>query len=448
MKKNTLICILTAFLITLFICLIFIIPAINNRISTDEIQLEHLITDKSVEISEAISIPVNQLYTVASYIERNNGQLDNIEDFAATIFNNKYIRNLIIAPDCVVKQIYPDTEENKKVIGLDYYKDTSEGNREAILAATNRELLLAGPFTTVVGDKALSGRLPVNLTSEDGEVTFWGIISITLKYPEILNNINFDSLSKQGYTYELWHINVDTCEREVINSNGVINSDSNYIDKEISVLNAKWHLRLSPLPKWYDYTETWIYISLTASISFMVAIMFKKNIELNDIKHKLEIMVDYDNLTKIYNRHGLFRNLENNIKRSEEFLVYFIDLNDFKGINDKYGHNTGDNVLTEFVHRINLHIDSDKLFARMGGDEFLLLQLAPSTKEEMDEFWKKIYKEFEAPIVKVKNEDIYLTFSKGVASYTPDKDVLDDVIAKADKMMYKEKDIFHKKHKI
>lgn len=122
MNKTTFIWALTAFVLTASICLLFIVPAINNRISTDEIRLEHLITDKSTKISEAISIPINQLYTVASYIERNNGKLDNIEDFAATIVNNDYIRNLIIAPDCVVKQIYPDTEDNKKVVGLDYYK--------------------------------------------------------------------------------------------------------------------------------------------------------------------------------------------------------------------------------------------------------------------------------------------------------------------------------------
>ena len=155
----------------------------------------------------------------------------------------------------------------------------------------------------------------------------------------------------------------------------------------------------------------------------------------------------YDSLTNIFNRHGIFHKLKNHIN-NKEFLIYFLDLNNFKSINDKYGHDIGDDVLIEFVRRINLHVDSDKIFGRMGGDEFLLLQLTSSSQHQMDEFWKKVYKEFETPIIQVNGEDVFLTFSKGVATYTPNKDIIDDVISRADKMMYMEKKEFHKKQNV
>ncbi len=428
------------FVLTLSACILLIVPAINNRISSDKIRLDHLITDKSMKISEAIWIPINQLYTVSAYIERNDGNLDNIEDLAATVVKSEYIRNLIIAPDGVVSQVYPDTEDNRAVIGLDYLENTTEGNREAAIAAANRELLLAGPFTTVVGDKAISGRYPVFLTDENGSKYFWGLISITLKYPEVMSTTNLDSLSEQGYIYELWHINVDTEEREVIMSNGVITEDNNYIDKAIKVLNADWYLRLSPIPEWYQYLETYIYIIISIIFSVLVAVMVQKNMLLRQIKKKLEMMVHYDHLTNLLNRQGLFHNLDIMVKTNKDFIIYFLDLNYFKQINDEYGHALGDKVLAGFARRVSRHIDESMLFARMGGDEFIIIHVvAPTTEEKMNTFWKKVYKEFEKPIATVGKAKIHLTFSKGSARYCVDTDILDDVISKADDQMYIEK---------
>lgn len=441
-KKNNMFWAAITFLITFFICLLLIIPAINNRISTDRIRLEHLITDKGIKISEAISIPVNQLYTVASYIERNNGSLNNIEDLAATVVNSEYVRNLIIAPNGIISNVYPEIEEHKQLIGYDYYDKSHEGNTEAIIAAFSKKLLLAGPFTTVVGDKAISGRLPVYLPDEMGNEVFWGILSITLKYPLVMESTNIDTLTEQGYTYELWHNNTDTGKREVIMSNGVIDDNDKYIDKSIQVQNADWNLRISPIPKWYQYTETWTYILLSIVISIMVSFIVLKNRELGIVKKELELLVHYDSLTKVLNREGLFHNFKKIIKLKKKFMIHYIDLNNFKQINDIHGHATGDEVLVEFAQRFNKHINNGLFFSRIGGDEFILVNIIDSSSEQkMADFWDTVYKEFEAPISSVNDEELYISFSRGTASYSPDLDNIDDVISKADRHMYQEKNI-------
>ena len=402
--------------------------------------MEHIITDKSKEISEAISIPVNQLYTVASYINRNNGDITYIEDLAYTVVDNEYIRNLIIAPDGIVTKVFPMTEDNKNVLGLDYNMDISQGNKEAILAAKEEELLLAGPFTTVVGDKAISGRYPVILTDEEGNSFLWGILSITLKYPEVMNSINFDSLSEQGYIYELWHTNVDTGEHEIILSNGEIKERDSYVERKFDVLNAEWYLKLAPIPKWYQYIESWIYLLLSLLISITVALMVRKNIQLNLVKKELEVIVQYDSLTKILNRQGLFNKLNELIKNNIKFLIYYLDLDKFKQINDMYGHDTGDYVLKEFSRRVSLHLDENHIFARMGGDEFIVVSIEKSSVDnKMDDIWNKIYEDFKKPILKVEGEEIYISFSKGVASYLLETDKLHEVISKADQDMYLKK---------
>lgn len=444
MNRKSSILVVIAFFATFSTCLLFIVPAIKSRITTEQIRLEHLITDKSKKISEAISIPVNQLYTVASYIEQKNGNLDDIEDFAATIVNNEYIRNLIIAPGGIVTKVFPDTEDNRNVLGLNYNENTSQGNREAILAAEKKELLLAGPFTTVVGDKAISGRYPVVLKDARGKQYLWGIISITLKYPDVMTSTNLDSLSKQGYTYELWHSNVDTGEHEVIMSNGNIDEKSNYVEQKINVLNAEWYLRLAPIPQWHQYMETWIYLLLSLIISASVSIMVKKNYQLKLVKKQLEITVQYDPLTNVLNRQGLFSRLDTLIKYNKKFLIYYIDLNNFKQINDRYGHDVGDSVLREFARRVSLHTNDSHLFARMGGDEFVVVHVEQdSLNKNIDNFWQLVNEEFEKPILEIKGKDLHISFSKGSASYSSETDSLDEIISKADREMYMEKKATH-----
>ncbi len=91
----------------------------------------------------------------------------------------------------------------------------------------------------------------------------------------------------------------------------------------------------------------------------------------NDVK-KLSII---DSLTGLYNRRYLYLNLENlmnELKRGEcYFLIVFIDIDNFKEINDLYGHNTGDKVLRWFSSLLKTNLREVDIIARYGGDEFI-----------------------------------------------------------------------------
>lgn len=396
-------------------------------------------TDNTMQINKAISTPINQIFTVASYIQRHNGDVSKLDDLAEAIVDGNYVRNLIIAPNGIVTQVFPNTADNHNVLGLDYFSDSSEGNREAVIAIQTQQILLAGPFTTVVGDQAISGRLPVFLADHNGNKVFWGLVCITLRYPEILEGTRIDNLKEQGITYELWHNNVDTNERQIILSNGVIAENTRYIDEPVGLLNAEWYLRLSPLLHWYEYLQTWAYLSVALFISVMMALLIKKNNDLEQSKESLETMVYYDPLTKLLNRQGLFSHLHHPVKKLECFQVNYIDLNRFKQINDKYGHATGDLVLSEFARRITRHIDDSYLFARMSGDEFILIVADTVDAAAQQIFWENISGEFETPITTDQGEDIYLTFCRGTAEYAGSESQIDSVISMADKQMYLEK---------
>ena len=97
---------------------------------------------------------------------------------------------------------------------------------------------------------------------------------------------------------------------------------------------------------------------------------------------KMEIDASRDSLTGVYNRNRLFSDMEDAIRNEEKFSIVFMDLDSFKGVNDKYGHMTGDEYLRHFS-RINTWIFKEKgKVYRFGGDEFAVLCKSEYTDEE------------------------------------------------------------------
>lgn len=427
-----------AFLITMVICLIIIVPAVNSTIESDKAHLELMISDASAHISEAITTPINQIHTIAAYIQNTDGDFTNFNRFAQTVVGSNYVRNLIIAPGGVVSQVYPDNIYNHSVLGLDYYSDSSQGNREAASAAETRSLVLAGPFTTVAGDEAISGRLPIYLPDQYGKKQYWGLVSITLHYPSVLDDCNLQELGDMGYSYQLWRTNVDTGERQTILSGGPTYRPDCYMEQTVEIYNAQWHLSMAPLHQWYEYRETWIYLATALLISLMMALLVWKISALRNAKVELEDMVHRNALTGLPNRKGLYTQLETLHQNKEPFLLSFLDLNFFKSVNDRYGHAAGDLALAQFAHRVEQVLFKDHIFAHISGDEFVLVFTGSCASQEYDAQWDAIYTQLAQPLV-FDGNDIFITFSKGTAAYPQERDSIDGVMMLADERMYQDK---------
>ena len=149
-------------------------------------------------------------------------------------------------------------------------------------------------------------------------------------------------------------------------------------------------------------------------------------------------MAEFDELTGIYNRRKLNNLLTyhiNEFKRYiKKFSIIFIDLDDFKKINDTYGHAIGDKVLQKFVQITKDNIRDVDIFARWGGEEFILL--LPNT--DIDDAYivsEKIRKSIEN-----YHDNLigFFTVSLGVSSITVD-DTEESIVEKADKALYRAK---------
>ncbi|WP_321311871.1 ammonium transporter [Halarcobacter sp.] len=161
----------------------------------------------------------------------------------------------------------------------------------------------------------------------------------------------------------------------------------------------------------------------------------EQNSKLSTSNKNLHKKAFFDTLTKVLNRAGLFERINKNFL-SKEYCVAIIDIDKFKSINDTFGHDIGDSVLKELSSLISSKVRTDDLFARWGGEEFVLI-LDTNNLAIAQSISEKIRKEVESfHFTKVKN----VTVSMGVSSFRNNEQEFDDVLKNADKALYEAKE--------
>ncbi|MFL0266588.1 sensor domain-containing diguanylate cyclase [Candidatus Clostridium radicumherbarum] len=157
------------------------------------------------------------------------------------------------------------------------------------------------------------------------------------------------------------------------------------------------------------------------------------------IQSKLKYMANFDELTGLYNRRLFKEHLTSEylkiMRYKTEGCLVLIDLDNFKVINDNYGHNVGDRALKLFANVLRENIRKTDVYARMSGDEFVIL-FVNCNKANAIERMESIRK----VAIKTKIENIPLGFSYGICSIEADSNLnSDDIFGIADKEMYLDK---------
>ena len=149
-----------------------------------------------------------------------------------------------------------------------------------------------------------------------------------------------------------------------------------------------------------------------------------------------------DDLTKISNRRGFISLAQNSInlcaRQETPVSLVFLDLDKFKPINDQFGHAEGDHALITFADLMRKSFRDSDVFARIGGDEFVVL-LTNTEKDHAAEIVARFRGQVDAYNTQAKR-GYDLCFSDGIVSMLPDQDSLvDDLLREADVLMYEKK---------
>ncbi len=154
----------------------------------------------------------------------------------------------------------------------------------------------------------------------------------------------------------------------------------------------------------------------------------------------LEEAAFYDPLTGAYNRRFIIEYINEELRKSKrlksEFSILLVDLNDFKKVNDRYGHEAGDRALKIVIRELRHALRDYDLIARWGGDEFLIVLPAEKGSEVL-EVANRLVADFS-----VRYEDVTITLSVGYACFPQDADTLEKLIDIADERMYHSKKMY------
>ncbi|MGN2369812.1 diguanylate cyclase [Clostridium cagae] len=157
-------------------------------------------------------------------------------------------------------------------------------------------------------------------------------------------------------------------------------------------------------------------------------------------QYKLMISSTLDKLTGVYNRKYLEKAfcdlIDDSYSKGRLFSLIIFDIDDFKGVNDRYGHQTGDEVLIKLTQEVKNCLSKEDVFVRYGGEEFIIL-LPDKNEDEAYLFSEKIRNKVDC--AKILGEKRKVTISLGISVYLKHSSNSEDLIKMADQALYTSK---------
>ncbi|GGY66865.1 GGDEF domain-containing response regulator [Cellvibrio zantedeschiae] len=164
--------------------------------------------------------------------------------------------------------------------------------------------------------------------------------------------------------------------------------------------------------------------------------------ELYESHQRLRTLAENDSLTGLANRYYFDESLRTAIPRAnrlnDQLALLFLDLDNFKIINDSMGHDAGDQLLKEVACRLLHVVRNGDIVCRLGGDEFAILAHNFESQEPVIQLAERILEDLRRPII-IKNTEQYISASIGVATYPDAGNSAGDMLKAADLAMYRAK---------
>lgn len=189
-------------------------------------------------------------------------------------------------------------------------------------------------------------------------------------------------------------------------------------------------------------------VLVIGAISFGAVLMFSKLHHRNEMsrlqyENRLYYLANNDSLTGLANRNFLLDRMRQVLararRRESRFAVVFMDMNNFKMINDEFGHASGDELLREIARRFKECTREEDTVCRYQGDEFIVLLEEVSHDDETRYIQTKLRECLEAPFL-INGHAVYASVSIGIAVFPDDGESVESLLHVADQNMYREKE--------
>ena len=409
MKKKT---IVPLIVFLLGICLVGLIV---YKIDSHETEQQHIkaqlnATTYGERIKNEITNGIAITDTLKQVLISENGKISQFDTIAENIMSD-VIESIQLAPDGNVTDIYPSEGTEASKIDLLQDKDCS---KISCYARDNHVIITQGPFDLKRGGCGIAVRNPVYLKDENNQEYFWGFTIVILRVPDIFSDA-ISALSDFGYEYRLSKTDVPWSDTYKV----VYQSDdqlTHTVSYGFTIGEENWKLEVAPESGWRDLRLLVIVGGMFTTVVLLFSGLTRVWLVSKENKNKFQILAHTDSLTDIYNRYGFDELAERMITKNPKthFVAALLDIDDFKFINDIYGHVYGDRALKSLTDSMKAFFPKNTLLGRNGGDEFCIL-LPDHTYKEAGELllqFTKLPKTFSC-----KGKEYPFFISLGYAEY-------------------------------
>jgi diguanylate cyclase (GGDEF)-like protein/PAS domain S-box-containing protein len=288
----------------------------------------------------------------------------------------------------------------------------------------------------------------------------WAKDMLTLKEKKLSSLLNQAPIGIFYYDRDLKILSYNTLFDEIFALGGNLNGfdlhnlkDRRAIELMKNILEDKESHE--PIDSYnFSFQEEKIWVKLTCS-----ALVDEHNhviggigtVEDKTLEHEAYEKINYislhDALTNLPNRRSYQEYMHDLIEeerhRDHYSILFYMDLNHFKQINDTFGHIVGDKLLLDVAERLQKLDISDKYLSRIGGDEFIMIvPFYSKERDETKEYAKKLAKEIKerfSPAFEIEGLDLFMTTSIGIVMIEPQSNNTEQIIRQADMAMYQTK---------
>lgn len=401
--------------------------------------LDHLRVELSRELDNVLNIPE----TMALFIGSNPELAKNsfVQVAQRLLAQHEEIISILLAPDTIVQRVYPH-EGNEAVLGLRFLEEPEQAEAVQRAIDTGRTVV-AGPLHLKQGGFGIASRTPIYVfvsLNTSGEDRYWGLVSLTLDAHWLLGRIGF---LKSCPEFDLAVRGTDGKG----NKGTIFGGNPSVFERAPAILEyvlpggGIWEFAATPVDGWPGFHSG---TSLLLGMAYALALCIGYLIYCLVNRHQTAVaLASHDSLTGLFNRTVLLKEIEKMVLAAEAEkpcgVLIILDLDQFKPVNDRYGHRAGDKVLQTLADRLSEIVASDGIVVRLGGDEFALLLHKAMEQEAINELCKRILEALKQDIPLNDTISVSVGSSIGATLIRPADTDTTALIERADAALYASK---------
>lgn len=423
--------------ITYFLLSVPIAVTVNNHFVGNEIQKVERVAINNVALvrshfEASIFMDTFLADSLATLMTIDPDMATNNWDIIAQRLLNKSqnVRNVTASPNNIIRYIYP-LKGNESALGIDLSTIPSQ-NKAIQIAKKMGHVYLDGPVDLIQGGRGMIARYPIYADYPYNKA-YWGTISVV---------IDFDKLLKTSGIYDLKAAEVaikNTTGTEALIFGNLDTFDNPTTLQVINVPYGKWQIAAKfniAESSHIDFIQKTVITVLTTAIALIYLLIF-----LTYRNYKtIHIAAMQDELTQLPNRryiNEILKKMMGNKSNHTPFTLLSIDVNDFKDVNDNFGHDVGDKFLKFIADKLKENVRNTDTVARMGGDEFLVVLNDVHTEQQVTTVLKSLKSKIESRPFYHNQDEIYPSISIGYAIYQSSNTAsIDNLMTQADHSMY------------